>query len=125
MKNNYVYPAKISNNDDTFTLEFLDFSDLLVVEQSEEKLIESAQEVLALSIMDLLAQGKKLPKPSMEKGDIIYIHVWLPYYRTMEKEVYIKKTVTIPQWLDLLAKENKVNFSACLVKGIKDELGIG
>ena len=124
MKNNYVYPAKISNNDDTFTLEFLDFSDLLVVEQSEEKLIESAQEVLALSIMDLLAQGKKLPKPSMEKGDIIYIHVWLPYYRTMEKEVYIKKTVTIPQWLDLLAKENKVNFSACLVKGIKDELGI-
>lgn len=125
MKNNYVYPAKISNNGDELILEFLDFSDLVVIEDNEEKLIESAQEILALSIMDLLAQGKEVPKPSREKRDIVYIHVWLPYYRTMEKEVYVKKTVTIPQWLDLLAKENKVNFSACLVKGIKDELGIG
>lgn len=124
MKNNYVYPAKISSNGNQLILEFLDFLDLVVIEDNEEKLIESAQEVLALSIMDLLAQGKEVPNPSREKSGIIYVHVWLPYYRTMEKEVYVKKTVTIPQWLDLLAKENKVNFSACLVKGIKDELGI-
>ena len=36
----------------------------------------------------------------------------------------VKKNVTIPQWLDILAKENKVNYSAALVKGIKSMLGI-
>ena len=40
------------------------------------------------------------------------------------KEIYVKKTVTIPQWLDILAKGKKVNFSAAMVRGIKEELGI-
>ena len=40
------------------------------------------------------------------------------------KEIYVKKNVTIPQWLDLLAKESNINYSAALVKGIKQELGI-
>lgn len=46
------------------------------------------------------------------------------YCRKIAKEVYVKKNVTIPQWLDILAKERKINYSAALVKGIKMELGI-
>jgi post-segregation antitoxin (ccd killing protein) len=38
------------------------------------------------------------------------------------KEVYVKKTLTIPMSLDIRARENNINFSATLVKGIKDEL---
>lgn len=48
----------------------------------------------------------------------------MPYFRNASKEIYVKKNVTIPQWLDILAKENKINYSAALVKGIKAELGI-
>ena len=44
--------------------------------------------------------------------------------RRYEKEIYVKKNVTIPQWLDILAKENKVNYSAALVKGLKIALGM-
>ena len=58
------------------------------------------------------------------QNDVIYIHVWLPYFRNATKEIYVKKNVTIPQWLDLLAKESNINYSAALVKGIKQELGI-
>ena len=53
---------------------------------------------------------------------MIYIHIWLPYYRNISKEVYIKKNVTIPQWLDILAKRKKINYSAALVKGLEHEL---
>lgn len=35
-----------------------------------------------------------------------------------------KKTLTIPQRLDLLAKEKNINFSAVLVNGLKQELGL-
>ena len=36
----------------------------------------------------------------------------------------MKKNVTIPQGLDILAKENNVNYSAAMVRGIKMALGI-
>lgn len=124
MKNNHTYPAKITRGDQEITLEFIDFPDVAVSADDEEGLITAAQEALALTLLDRISQGKELPRASALIEGGIYIHVWLPYYKNMAKEIYVKKTVTIPQWLDLLAKENHVNFSACLVKGIKEELGI-
>ena len=124
MKNSYSYPAKISREKGEILLEFIDFPNLIVVSEQEEGVIEQAQEVLALEMIDMLDAGKEPPKPTVVMEGAIYIHVWLPYYRNMAKEVYIKKTVTIPQWLDILAKDRNVNFSACMVKGIKEELGI-
>lgn len=124
MKNNYTYPAKIRRHKRETILEFTDFPDLIVSAENEDHLIELAQEALALTLLDLTSQGKELPKASALAENAVYIHVWLPYYKNAVKEIYVKKTVTIPQWLDLLAKENQVNFSACLVKGIKEELGL-
>ena len=124
MKNNYTYPAKIKQKDKEIILEFVDFPGVIVSVENEDKLIETAQEVLALSVQDFISQGKEPPAASVVEEGAVYVHIWLPYYKKMAKEIYVKKTVTIPQWLDLLAKENKVNFSACLVKGIKQELGI-
>ena len=48
----------------------------------------------------------------------------MPYFRQIQKTIYVKKTLTIPKWLDEMAKEKNVNFSAILVKGLKAELGI-
>ena len=124
MKNNYSYPARIKREENEIILEFIDFPEVVVASEDEEEVIEDAQEALALTIIDYLAIGKELPKASIMEQDAIYVHVWLPYYKNMTKEVYVKKTVTIPKWLDMLAKERNVNFSACLVRGIKEELGI-
>lgn len=124
MKNNYTYPAKIKKEKKEVVLEFIDFPGLVVSADRTDKIIETAQEALALAILDLISQGRELPEPSVLAEGAVYVHVWLPYYKNMAKEVYVKKTVTIPQWLDLLAKENQVNFSACLVKGVKEELGL-
>jgi post-segregation antitoxin (ccd killing protein) len=48
----------------------------------------------------------------------------MPYHKSRIKEVYVKKTLTIPSWLDILAKNNNINFSAILVKAIKKELNL-
>ena len=125
MKENYTYPAELTSKDDKVRIRFLDFPDIVLIEEeTQEEAIRSAQEVLALEILDYESQGKELPKPSTAKGNSIFIHIWMPYFRNASKEIYVKKNVTIPQWLDLLAKENKINYSAALVKGIKAELGI-
>ncbi len=125
MKENYVYPARMKNEGTTCQIEFLDFPNISLVEaDSKEEAIHSAQEYLALEILDYESRNQKLPAPTEDEKDVIFIHIWMPYYRNAAKEIYVKKNVTIPQWLDILAKENKVNYSAALVKGIKLTLGI-
>ena len=105
-------------------IEFIDFPNIIVEENTESEAIRAAQECLALEILDYESKNKKIPQSSDVDAGAIYIHIWMPYFRNSSKEVYVKKNVTIPQWLDLLAKENKINYSAALVKGIKMELGI-
>lgn len=125
MKENYVYPATIKSKEGLCRIEFLDFPDICIVEEeTREAAIHSAQEYLALEILDYESRGQELPNPTENEIDIIYIHIWMPYFRNASKEIYVKKNVTIPQWLDILAKENKVNYSAALVRGIKLVLGI-
>ena len=125
MKENYVYPARIKIEGATCQIEFLDFPNISLIEaDSKEEAIHLAQEYLALGILDYESRNEELPTPTENEKDVIYIHIWMPYFRNAEKEIYVKKNVTIPQWLDVLAKENKVNYSAALVKGIKLALGI-
>lgn len=125
MKENYTYPAELTKEDGKVIIRFLDFPDVITIEEeTQEAAIKSAQEVLALEILDYESQGKELPEPSSVEENTIFIHIWMPYFRNASKEIYVKKNVTIPQWLDILAKENKINYSAALVKGIKAELGI-
>ena len=125
MKENYVYPAKIKCDTNICQLEFLDFPNMILIEEAtREEAIRSAQECLALEILDYESRKEELPIPNETETDVIYIHIWMPYFRNATKEIYVKKNVTIPQWLDILAKENKVNYSAALVRGIKLALGI-
>lgn len=125
MKENYIYPAKIECGEGKYQIRFIDFPNMVLVEEeTRDEAVRSAQECLALEILDYESRGQELPVPNETETDVIYIHIWMPYYRNASKEIYVKKNVTIPQWLDILAKENKVNYSAALVKGIKSELGI-
>lgn len=125
MKENYVYPATIEYKNGKCQIKFIDFPDILLIEEeTREEAIRSAQECLALEILDYESRGNELPISSENENNVIYIHIWMPYFRNVSKEIYVKKNVTIPQWLDILAKENKVNYSAALVKGIKMALGI-
>lgn len=125
MKENYVYPVKIEASEDGVVITAIDFENTVSCAESKEEAIRAAQELLAITIMDYESQEKEVPKPTMtEEKDVIYVHIWMPYFKNISKEKYIKKSVTIPEWLDILAKNNNVNFSAAMVRGIKQELGI-
>ena len=125
MKENYIYPAKFELVDGLWQVRYLDFPNMsLIEEENKEDALRAAQDCLALEILDYESRGEELPVPTENENDVIYVHIWMPYFRNASKEIYVKKNVTIPQWLDILAKENKVNYSAAMVKGIKLALGI-
>lgn len=132
MKENYIYPIIIGREEDGKLLVTIpDFPGQVTDAESEEEAIVSAQELISLCIIDNEEKGIESPAPSEESNittgqqeKIIFVHLWMPYFRNARKEVYVKKTLTIPKWLDMLAKEKDINFSSVLVKGLKKELGI-
>ncbi|BCS80611.1 hypothetical protein CaldiYA01_05710 [Caldicellulosiruptor diazotrophicus] len=52
------------------------------------------------------------------------IEVWMPLVRHKMDNKAVKKTLTIPQWLNILAEKNNINFSQVLQEALKEKLGI-
>lgn len=132
MNDNYTYLAIIDYVEEGFiNITFPDFDNVCTCVKRDEDYIAAAQEVLALAIIDIEESGGNLPEQEqIEKVEIrdnqklVYVNVWMPYHRTQVKVVYVKKTLTIPAWLDELAKANSINFSATLVEAIKSKLNL-
>ena len=61
-----------------------------------------------------------------EKGsaDVTYIDVWVGMVRDRVNNQAVRKTLTIPKWLNDIAEKNAVNFSAVLQTGLKEYLNI-
>lgn len=128
MKENYTYAAIFDYSDHGYiNIEFPMFEGACTCVEEGNDPILAAQDILALAILEYEETGREVPvefqKPQLRKNQELYfINVWMPYHRSQVKEIYIKKTLTIPVWLDTLAKQNNINFSALLVKALKKEL---
>lgn len=132
MKENYIYPVKLKKEGTVFRVIIPNFPEHMTEAETEEKAIVAAQEILALCIANIEDCNQEFPDPIKqsqivleEDEKLVYVHVWMPYFRNAQQTIYVKKTLTIPKWLDEMAKANQLNFSATLVKGLKRELGIG
>ncbi|MGB8956234.1 MAG: hypothetical protein WCC10_12750, partial [Tumebacillaceae bacterium] len=49
---------------------------------------------------------------------------WCFFDPLLVRNKAVKKTLTIPQWLNDIAEENKINFSQILQDALKQTLGI-
>ena len=124
-KENYVYPVRFEKNElGGYDIMPVDFEEFVGCADTLGDAYEQAQELLASAIVDYISCGRSLPAPTDNADGAVYIHIWMPRFRSRIKEVYVRKNVTLPLWLDMLARENNINFSAALVRGIKQELGI-
>lgn len=129
LNENYNYPMIFSYSDIGIEINAYDFKECFTFVKNEKDALESAMDILALTIIDYESENKELPNPTcisnieLEYNEkLVYVNVWVPYYRSKVKETYVKKTLTIPTWLDFLAKKNNINFSSVLVKALKSEL---
>ena len=59
MKENYIYPAKMKYEDGMYQIQFIDFPDMILIEEADrEEVVRAAQECLALEILDYESRGK-------------------------------------------------------------------
>ena len=120
----YVYPAVFTHEaEGGYSITFPD----LPLEEG----IEMAADALCLMLYDMEEGGAVPPEPSdvrsivcAENQLVTLIRCDTIEYRKFFDNRAVKKTLTIPAWLNTMAERQGVNFSIILQNALKAELHI-
>lgn len=131
MKNSYEFIAIFDYEEDGINISFPDLPGCLSCADTTEEAIKNAEEVLGLFLYDLEVENKKIPNATRlenikcnKNEKAVLVNVWMPLVRNELEEQTVKKTLTIPEWLNKLAEEKNVNFSKILQSALKDYLKV-
>ena len=130
-KDKYIYPAIFDYTEDGISIEFPELPGCLPCAATTEEAFKNAKEALGLHLWSMENDGDNIPDPTpIEKlhlepnQTVVLIDVWMPAFRENIDSKAIKKTLTIPKWLNDLAEREKVNFSHILQSALKNHLGV-
>ena len=130
-KDSYVFPAMFCNTATGYSVHFPDLPGCITVGKTLEDAHRMAREALGLHLWGMETDGDDIPQSSpidnidQESGDIIgLVEVWMLPIRAELDTKAVKKTITIPSYLNSLAEQKKINFSRVLQTALKKELGI-
>lgn len=128
----YIFPAVFEPGDiKGYTVTFPDLPGCITEGDDMEEALHMAKEALELFLYSMEEDEEVIPQPTLPenisvptKSFISIIGVWMPVVRDEMENRSIKKTLTIPKWLNDIAENNKVNFSQILQTALKDYLGV-
>jgi predicted RNase H-like HicB family nuclease len=126
------YPAVFHEAEEGgFWITFPDFKGIFTQADTMDEAYEMSKDALGLEIADLQEQGSELPVASnpsrihVKKGEsIVIIEFDLLDYLQRHDSRAIKKTLTIPNWLNKLAVAKGLNFSSILQQALMKEMNI-
>ena len=131
MKDNYVYPAIISIDDDGISVEFPDLPGCLSCADTTEEAAKNANEALKLHMWSLEKDNDNIPEPmdirelQLDNNQIpLLVDVFMPPVRERLNNRFVKKTLSLPAWLNAEAEAKGVNFSQILQASLKEHLGV-
>lgn len=130
-----TYPACIyKEKTGQYSIIFPDLNDLSTFGDTLEEAMEMAVDCLAGYIYTLKLEGEKIPLPSKLKDiklekfeDIVesytsMIFVDVDEYAETHFNKSVKKTLSIPKWLNTIALKKNINFSQLLQKALIEEM---
>ena len=123
----FVYPAVFHKEEDSYWVEFPDLPGCHSYGSSVAETMACAQEALAGYILTLLEQERPIAVPSdmemlsTEDGFTSLVSCNIDQYKETKA---VKKTLTIPAWLNAAALEQNINFSQVLQEALKAKLNM-
>ena len=129
--NRIFYPVIFHPEDTGYSVSVPDIDGCFTQGDSMSEAVSMAQDAMGLMLEDYFRSGQPVPSPSqpgsisLEPGDfVVMVEFDEAAYRKRHDRRSVKKTLTLPAWLDQLAEENGVNFSRTLQNALKRELGV-
>lgn len=129
MKNQLtVFPAIFTFDGKYYTVDFIDLKGCSTFGDSIQNAYSMAQEAMGLFLDNLT----NFPKPTLDISNVVlqknqlvsFVSIDMDEYRRKFNNKSIKKTLTIPEWLNYLSEKNNINFSQVLQEALKEKLGI-
>jgi predicted RNase H-like HicB family nuclease len=130
----YYFPAIFDPGTDGskgFTVTFPDLPGCITEGSDMAEALHMAKDVLAGFLFGMEEDNEVIPSPSnpntfkLPPGAFVsIIEIWTDYVREEIENKAIKKTLTIPKWLNDAAEKESINFSQLLQYAIKERLGI-
>lgn len=122
----YSYPAILTPTEEGgFTVVFPDLEGCFTEGDDLTEALYMAEDVLALVLYGYETDRKPIPAPSepnsfsLKSGEFInYIPCDTMAYRKMYNNKSVKKTLSIPQWLNESATAMNINFSQVLQEAL-------
>lgn len=132
MSSKYVYPAVFSPEENGgYSVLFPDLEGCYTCGDNLEDSLEMASDALALVLYGYEKDRRPIPAPSARDGIVIKDNEFINYvscdtmaYRKRYNNKAIKKTLTIPEWLNEEATALGINFSQVLQDALKKQLNI-
>lgn len=131
----YVYPAVFTKDNDGYQVEVPSLPGLVTFGESLPDALDMAQDAVEMWLWDAENKNEKIPEPIFENAlsslpvvnadrfvNLVYADT--DRYRRENDTRAVKKTLTIPQWLNVKAEKANAPFSQILQEGLKTYLGI-
>lgn len=131
-KDIHIYPAVFEKTNTGYSVFFPDLPGCFTVGKTLEECYMMAKEAVSLHLWGFENDNEITPIPSTiddvqkdNKDDIVgLIEVSLFDFIANLDNRAVKKTLTIPRYLNTMAEKKKVNFSHLLQAALKEYLGI-
>ena len=125
----YVYPACFYNEEDgRYSVEIPDL-DLATFGDNLPDAMYMASDAAAGRILCMLKDGEAVPSASDQRdiapdggGFVSLVCVDLDAAKAGHDDTPVKKTLTIPSWLNVAAERRHINFSATLKEALIEKL---
>ena len=123
-----VFPAIFTYDGKFYNVDFIDLNGCSTFGSSLQNAYEMAQEAMGLYLDDLI----NFPNPTtdfknikLEDNQFIsLVGIDMDEFRKKYNNRAIKKTLSIPAWLNNLSEKSNLNFSQILQEALKEKLGI-
>lgn len=127
----YLYPAIFQKENTFYSVRFPDLECCYTQGDNLQDAFEMAEDVLCLTLYQLEEKGEVIPEPSeldqiqTKNGEFVsLVSCDTLEYRQFFDNRAVKKTLTIPSWLNTMSEKQGLNFSAILQNALKQELHI-
>ena len=130
-KDTYLFPAIFDYADDGISIEFPDLPGCLSCADTDEEALYMAKDAMRGYLLVSEEDGDAIPEPTPLKDVVlesnqraVLIEVCMALHREAFRNRAVKKTLTIPAWLNELAEKENVNFSFVLQNALKQQLHV-